>query len=368
MSGDKQALKSTDPQHKPPNPTGSEVHEGNIVPVTLDKLSAEHRQELEQMMSSVKDKFMNSFQQSRKGTIVHKYKLKVVAADEVGPSSAQGDKGIAGEPGDKGGSFQEGMVEDLGPDGSGLQQQFYNFQDRIDYVVQHALINQSGVLVNTLTNMVKTVVDGTVAEHQATRPVYLLGGVFPNYRPLVTGNQQGSSNPPSTQPMAQAKASAPTAPAVTSSGQRQMINPRLLTWEQPQHSGQNFNRLTQEQVTAMFLPNPPAVDPALPSQQTPPRQQITQPIQQQSLLNTSSRLRTPDNQQRHHVATQVVPEHLVHNVQPDQSVIPQIIPEHLVRNIQPNTQNYHGGHLNYHYQPPSPHVHQGGSPQPQFAP
>jgi hypothetical protein len=112
----------------------------------------------------------------------------VVAADEVGSSSAQGDKGTAGEPGDKGSGFQEVMVEDLGPDGSGLQPQFYNFQDRIDYVVQHALINQSGVLVNTLTNMVKTVVDGTIAEHEVTGPVYLPGGVFPNYRPLVSGN------------------------------------------------------------------------------------------------------------------------------------------------------------------------------------
>jgi hypothetical protein len=164
------------------------------------------------------------------------------------------------------------MVEDLGPDSSGLQPQFNNFQDRIDYAVQHALINQSGVLVNTLTNMVKTVVDGTIAEHQATGPVYLPGGAFPNYRPLVTSNQQGSSNAPSTQPMAPATAAAPTAPTVTSLAQRQMINPRLLTREQPQHSGQNVNRLTQEQVAAMFLPNPLATDPALPSQQTPPRQ------------------------------------------------------------------------------------------------
>ncbi len=44
--------------------------------------------------------------------------------------------------------------------------------------MQHALINQSGVLVNTLTNMVKSVVDGSIAEHQATGPVYLPGGVF----------------------------------------------------------------------------------------------------------------------------------------------------------------------------------------------
>ena len=168
------------------------------------------------------------------------------------------------------------MVEDLGPDGSGLQPQFNNFQDRIDYAMQHALINQSGVLVNTLTNMVKTMVDGEITEHQVIEPVYLPGGVFPNYKPLVTGNQQGSSNTPSTLLMAPVTTSAPAAP---SSAQRQMTNPRLYTREQPQHGGQNINRLTQEQVAAMFLPNPPAADPALPSQHMPPRQQITQPMQ-----------------------------------------------------------------------------------------
>jgi hypothetical protein len=151
----------------------------------------------------------------------------VVAVDEVGSSSAQGDKGTAGEPGDKGSGFQEVMVEDLGPDGIGLQPQFNNFQDRIDYAVQHALINQSGVLVN----MVKTVVDGTIAEHEVTGPVYLPGGVFPNYRPLVSGNQQGSSNTPSTQLMAPVGTSAPATQAAPSLAQRQMTNPRLLTRE-----------------------------------------------------------------------------------------------------------------------------------------
>nr|ABA97880.1 hypothetical protein LOC_Os12g22460 [Oryza sativa Japonica Group] len=64
-----------------------------------------------------------------------------------------GDKGIAGGSGDKGDGFQEGVVQDLGPDGNGLQPQFNNFQDQIDYAVQHALINQSRILVNTLTNV-----------------------------------------------------------------------------------------------------------------------------------------------------------------------------------------------------------------------
>ncbi len=131
-------------------------------------LATEQRDELEQMMNNVKDQFMNSFQETRRGTIVQKYKLKVVAADEAGSSSSQGDKGAATGSGDKGDVPQDGTVEDFGADGNQEPLQFNNFQDRIDYAVQHALINQSGVLVNTLTNMVKTVVDGSIAEHQAS--------------------------------------------------------------------------------------------------------------------------------------------------------------------------------------------------------
>jgi hypothetical protein len=106
------------------------------------------------------------------------------------------------------------------------------------------------------------------------------------------------------------------------------------------------------------------------NQQTPPREQTVQPIQQQNLQHASARLRTPDNRLRQHAANQLVPEHLVHNVQADQSAIPQVVPEHLVRNIQPNFKNYQGGNLNYQYKPSSPYVQyqQTGSPQPQFAP
>ncbi len=163
-----------------------------------------------------------------------------------------------------------------------------------------------------------------------------------------------------------------TALAAPSSAPRQVVNPRLLTREQPQHAGQNINRQTQELIAAMFLPNPPAADPAqsVPIQQTPPRQHTVQPIQQQNLQHASARVRTPDNRPRQHAVNQVIPEHLVHNIQADQSVVPQVILEHLVRNIQPNFQSYQGGNLNYQYQPPSPHVQyqQTGSPQPQFAP
>ena len=103
-------------------------------------------------------------------------------------TAESGGKGAADGSGDKGDGSQGVQVEDLGPDGNTTQLKFNNFQDRIDYAVQHALINQSRVLVNTLSNMVKSMVDGSIAEYQATGPVYLPGGVFPNHRPLITNN------------------------------------------------------------------------------------------------------------------------------------------------------------------------------------
>src|SRR5512135_525600 len=103
--------------------------------------------------------------ETRKGTIVQKYKVKLVAdVPGTGPSkdgegqqvpadtNELGGKGTAEGSGHKGNGFQDLQIEDLGPDGNGAQPQFNTFQDRIDYVVQHALINQSGVLVNTLSN------------------------------------------------------------------------------------------------------------------------------------------------------------------------------------------------------------------------
>jgi ClpP class serine protease len=224
----------------------SEVNETNIIPITLDKLTSEQRHELEQMMSSVKDKFMNSFKETRQGTIVQKYKLKVVAADEVGSSSSQGGKCVVDALGDKGDGLQDGVVEDLGEDGAEVQEEpprCTNFHDQVDYAVQHALINQSGEIVNTLTNMFKSVMVGTIAEHQNTGPVYLPGGVFPNYRNLVIGNQQSTSNAPPVQLTVAASTPAPAAP---SSVQRQTINPRLFSREQPQHAGQNISRLSQD--------------------------------------------------------------------------------------------------------------------------
>nr|AAT85794.1 hypothetical protein [Oryza sativa Japonica Group]ABF96882.1 transposon protein, putative, unclassified [Oryza sativa Japonica Group] len=320
----------------------SEVNEANIVPGSADKLSPEQKKEFELMMKNAQEQFMKSFVATRQGKVVQKYKVKVVVAVEVGTSSSQGSKSAADGSGDKGDGLQDSVVEDLYEDGAEVQEEparCTNFQDQVDYAVQHALINHSGVLVNTLTNMIKSVIDGTIAEHQTTGPVYLPGSVFPNYRNLVTGNQQSTSNVPPVQPTAAASTPAPAAPT---SAQRQAINPRLLSREQPQHAGQNTNRLSQEQIASMFLPTQPTTGPVLstPIQQMPPRQQVVQPIQQQTVQQIPTGLRTPKNRQRQQIVAQVIPEHLLHNVQPDQSVAAQVIPEHLVQNIQPNFQNY----------------------------
>jgi hypothetical protein len=259
-----QTLRSRTKDPKPPgtNQSSYEVGAENIVPVTIYKLSPEHKLELEQIVNSAQEQFMNSFKETRQGTVIQKYKLKVVAADEPGTSSSQdggtmGAKGGADGSGDKGIEPRDGEVEDVGEEDAEGQQEptrCNNFQDQVDYAVQHALINQSGVLVNTLTNMIKFVVDGTIAKHQNTGPVFLPGGVFPPYRNLVTGNQHHTTNTPPVQPTAVVSVPAPVAP---SSAQRQVVNPRVLAREQPQHVRQNLNRATQEQIAAMFAPTQP---------------------------------------------------------------------------------------------------------------
>ncbi|XP_052150486.1 uncharacterized protein LOC127768871 [Oryza glaberrima] len=240
------------------------------------------------------------------------------------------------------------------------------------------------IRLTMMYTMVKSMVGGSMAEYQATGPVYLLGGVFPNYRPLITNNQPVVQsiplNAPSAQPTALVSAPAPAPPP---SAPSQVINPRLLVREQPQHTGQNVNRLTQDQVACMFLHPQHTIDPTQqqliqqtppkqqvvqpmhqtppiqqvvqPAQQTPPRQQVlqpiqqtplrqqvVQPIQQQGSMNASAGFATPGGQPVQHAANQVVPEHLVHHVQLDGTVIPHVILEHLLRNIQPDLQNYQG--------------------------
>uniref|UniRef100_A0A0E0DBU4 Reverse transcriptase domain-containing protein n=1 Tax=Oryza meridionalis TaxID=40149 RepID=A0A0E0DBU4_9ORYZ len=118
---------------------------------------------------------------SQASTVIQRYKLKVPSNDDLQSSITKDGKPKDDKPKDEKPEEQE-------------PQEFKNLQDQIDYAVYHALINQSGVLVNTLTNMIKSVVDGSIAEHQAKGPTFLPDGVFPPYRNLVTGKQQPVSD------------------------------------------------------------------------------------------------------------------------------------------------------------------------------
>nr|XP_015619184.1 uncharacterized protein LOC107279642 [Oryza sativa Japonica Group] len=166
----------------------------------------------------------------------------------------------------------------------------------------------------------------------------------------------------------------------------------------PQHTGQNVNRLTQDQVASMFLRPQHTIDPAQqqPIQQTLPRQQVVQPVQQTPPIQHVVQLVQPNTSNPTGCATSSADATKTTGLAadsadtveatgcpadsaarsdecigwPDGTVVPQVIPEHLVCNIQPDLQNYQGGNLNYQYHPPSPHVQyqQAGSAQPQFVP
>nr|CAE02473.2 OSJNBa0042D13.26 [Oryza sativa Japonica Group]CAE05171.2 OSJNBa0013A04.8 [Oryza sativa Japonica Group] len=388
----------------------TDVNEGNVVPVDPEKFTPEQKKEFEAMLQQAQDQFLNSFMQTRKGTLVQKYKIKVVADDPGTSSSKDGDgkqapngsaqpsiKGATdGSLGNQGDNSQgvhgvqgDGVHGVHGDGAQGLQggnlnsdvaQDFFNnFQDRVDYAVHHALINQSGVLVNTLSNMMKSIADGSIAGHQAAGPVYLQGGVFPNYRSLITDVQPSTQAVPSVTPATQPMAPASTPlPATSAMAPGQSMNPRLLMREHPQHSGQVANRPTQDQVAAMFLPPQHAVDPIQqqpiqqqPIQQTPQIQQVVQPIQQQVMQPVQQ---TPPRQQplqpiQQTPLRQQIVQPIQHQGSPYGTVMPQVVPEHLLHNIQPNLHNYQGGNLSYQYQPPSPQAQYqpGGLVQPQFA-
>jgi hypothetical protein len=276
----------------------TDIIDDNVLPVDPDKFTPDQKQEFEAMMQQARDQYLSSFMQTRKGTRVQKYKMKLVADIPRTGTSKDGEvkqdpdgltqpsaKGATGGPvGNQGDNLQE-LRGASGEIAQNIQESFNNFQDRVDYAVHHTLINQSGVLVNTLSNMMKAIANGSIAEHQATGLVYLPGGVFPNYRTLITDAQPVVQAAPSVAPTTQPTASASTSvPAASATAAAQPMNPRLLMREYPQPAGQITNQPTQDQVAAMFLPRP-VVDPVQqqPIQQAPPIQPVVQSTQQQVL-------------------------------------------------------------------------------------
>ncbi len=280
-----------------PEPGLTDIIDDNVLLVDPEKFTPDQKQEFEAMTQQAWDQYLSSFMQTRKGSLVQKYKMKLVADIPGTGSSKDGEvkqapdssaqPSIKGATSGHAGNQDDNLQEVHGASGEiaqNIQESFNNFQDRVDYAVHHALINQSGILVNTLSNMMKAIADGSIAEHQATGPIYLPGGVFPNYRTLITDAQPVVQAAPSIAPAIQPTASASTPlPAASATAAAQPMNPRLLMREYPQPTGQISNQPTQDQVAAMFLPPPPVVDlvQQQPIQQAPPIQLAVQSIQQQ---------------------------------------------------------------------------------------
>ena len=225
----------------------ADVNPENIIPITVDKLTSEQKAELEDIMNKLQNQYLRSFVQTRSGIVVQRY--KVTLPNNEDPESSSGkDKEVKQEE---------------------THEEPKNLQDRIDYAVHNTLINQSGVLINTSTNMIKFVVDGMIAEHQTKGPIFLPEGVFPQYRTLITDKHHPVSNMAPEQPIA--STSALRKQDVSASAQKHSrFNPDVLFRQQPQHSGQNIPQVTSEHVSAMFGPNQPVVQPIL---QSPIKQQ-----------------------------------------------------------------------------------------------
>lgn len=281
----------------------------------MDMLTPEQKAEFEGMMNNLQNQFLHSFVQTRSGIVIQRHKISLPPIDDKPESSSANDDKL------KGVNNEEVQQED-GTKG------IKKLQDSIDYAVYHALINQSGVLINTSSNIVGSMVDSKIAENQAKGPVFLPGGKFPNYRTLVTDKQQPVSGVAPGQPMA--SISAQQQPIIPSSAHRQPeFQPHVLIRPQPQHVGQNIPHASQEQIAAMFKVN----------------QLVPEPIQQVPI-----RPQTPI-QQHQPVGAQFIPNHQVHMAH-------QTPPPHM------------GGNINQLYQPYSPLGQYGPapSPQPQYVP
>lgn len=125
----------------------SEVSPENEIPISVDQLTDEQKQQLEQRMADFHKLCLGSFSKSRQGLIHQKSPLPLAVLP--GEASSGGMDGAQ----------------------SGLEPQ-QKFQDVIDQAVHHALINQSQTLVNTLKNLILKTVDGSIYKEQVQGPAY----------------------------------------------------------------------------------------------------------------------------------------------------------------------------------------------------
>nr|CBG76268.1 OO_Ba0005L10-OO_Ba0081K17.19 [Oryza officinalis] len=159
-----------------------EISEENVVPVTADQLNAEQKAEMESLVEQFQNMYLQTYSRTQQGTLIQKSKVVMPSpGDGAGTSAAAHDYTV--------------KTEDTAAP---------TLQDRIDSAVHSALVNQSGILVNTLTNTVKSILDGTIHQYKPQGPIFLPENKFPAYRTLrndlSTAQPTAPMPPPSAQP------------------------------------------------------------------------------------------------------------------------------------------------------------------------
>nr|AAL31092.1 hypothetical protein [Oryza sativa Japonica Group]AAN04154.1 Hypothetical protein [Oryza sativa Japonica Group]AAP53019.1 hypothetical protein LOC_Os10g18330 [Oryza sativa Japonica Group] len=152
-----------------PPPSQTEISQDNLIPATMESLNDEQWAEIGNMVQQLQEACLKTFSIAQQGIVVQKTKFRTSCGEGEGSCT----KDIKVEQDEE---MQKVLTK-------------FNqlaIQDHVDSAVNHALINQSRVLVNTLANLIKSVVDGSIAEHEERGSVYLPGGEFPNYRELKT--------------------------------------------------------------------------------------------------------------------------------------------------------------------------------------
>ncbi len=170
----------------------AEISEENIVPVTAEQLNDEQRAEMAQLIEQFQNMYLQTYSRTRQGTIIRKSKV------------------VMSSPGD--GASTSAVAHDLAVK---TEEDTHcvtpTLQDRIDSALHSALINQSGVLVNTLNNTVKSILDGSIHQYKSQGPIFLPDNKFPPYRTLRTDLSAPQPMAPIPPPSAQPR---PTLPLV----------------------------------------------------------------------------------------------------------------------------------------------------------
>lgn len=66
----------------------SYVSPGNVIPITMDKLTPEQKAEYEDLMNKLQNQYLHSLVQTRSGTVIQRYKVNLLSNED--PESSSG--------------------------------------------------------------------------------------------------------------------------------------------------------------------------------------------------------------------------------------------------------------------------------------